>query len=100
MAGRRSPICFGIFLGTTRLRSRRQHSQVARQASLSIMANTVVAFNAPPSLFCRSRGAIPPCQDLVPVLYQYLVHAARQVTTACSSKRWRTSVCVRRAETH
>src|SRR5262249_53273775 len=34
----RSAICFGIFLGTTRLRSRRQRSQVARQAALSIMA--------------------------------------------------------------
>ena len=44
MAGRRSAICFGIFLGTTRLRSRRQRSQVARQAALSIMANTRVAF--------------------------------------------------------
>ena len=51
MAGRRSAICFGIFLGTTRLRSRRQRSQVARQAALSIMANTVVAFNAPHALF-------------------------------------------------
>jgi hypothetical protein len=47
MAGRRSAICFGVFLGTTQLSSRRQCSQVARQAALSIMANTVVAFNAP-----------------------------------------------------
>lgn len=44
MADRRSAICFGIILGTARLPSRRQRSQVARQAALSIMANTVFPF--------------------------------------------------------
>jgi hypothetical protein len=35
-----------MFLGTTQLPSRRQHSQVARQAAFSIMVNAVFAFNA------------------------------------------------------
>jgi hypothetical protein len=57
MAGRRGAICFGIFLGTTRCRSRRQRSQVARQAALSIMANTVIAFNALRTHFlCEAAG--------------------------------------------
>jgi hypothetical protein len=65
MAGRRSAICFGIFLGTTRLRSRRQRSQVARQAALSIMANTRVAFQ------CSARAFSAPACGGCAYQYQY-----------------------------
>lgn len=96
MAGRRSAICFGIFLGTTRLRSRRERSQVARQAAFSIMANTVVAFNASRARFVSISRAIPPYQYWYRYwyLYQYL-YVPRHLTTSCSSRRSRASACVR-----
>jgi hypothetical protein len=96
MAGRRSAICFGIFLDTTRLRSRRQRSQVARQAALSIMANTVVAFNASHALFLSISRPIPPYQYMYRYWYLYMyLYVPRHLTTSCSSRRSRARACVR-----
>jgi hypothetical protein len=83
MAGRRSAICFGVFLGTTQLSSRRQCSQVARQAALSIMANTVVAFNAPRREFLFVLAGIP-----YQYRYWYWYWYARGGHVSTSMQQW------------